>query len=147
MDVLWACRGFLKTAMGFSPFSLIYGTEVISPVELVIPMPRVMLEENKEGTDDTNSERRFADLEGLGEEQEVVRRRRQRYQQRLFKAYAQTVYLRAFMEGQLVLKAVEHVRKNIPGPSKLTRNGRGPTSLGKPMIVDITTSQRKIGWF
>ena len=73
----------------------------------------------------------MADLEGLEEEQEVVRRRRQRYQQRMFKAYAQTVHPRAFTEGQLVLKAAEHVRKNIPGPSKFTLKWEGPYIIRK----------------
>jgi hypothetical protein len=30
-DVLWAYRGSPKTATGFTPFSLVYGTDVISP--------------------------------------------------------------------------------------------------------------------
>ena len=64
-DVLWACRSFMKTVTGFSSFSLVYGTEAISPMELVVPMPRVVLEKNQEGTEDTNNERRLADLEGL----------------------------------------------------------------------------------
>ena len=34
------------------------------------------------------------------------------------KAYAQTVHPRAFTEGKLVLRVAEHVRKNVPGPSK-----------------------------
>ena len=46
-DVLWACRSSVKTATGFSPFSLVYGTEAISPVELVIPTPRVSLKKAK----------------------------------------------------------------------------------------------------
>ena len=33
-------------------------------------------------------------------------------------AYRQTVHLRIFVEGQLVLRVAKHVRKNIPGPSK-----------------------------
>ena len=45
-DVLWAYRSSVKTAIGFSPFSLVYGTEAISPVELVIPTLRVVLEES-----------------------------------------------------------------------------------------------------
>ena len=45
INVLWACRSSLKTAMGFSPFSLVYGTEAINLVELIIPTPRVVLEE------------------------------------------------------------------------------------------------------
>ena len=79
-DVLWVCRNSLKTATGFSPFSLVYGTKAISHMELVIPTPRVLLEEIQEGTDCTNSARKLADLEGLEEEREVARRRSQRYQ-------------------------------------------------------------------
>ena len=45
-DVLWACRSSIKTATTFSPFSLIYETGAISPMELVVPTPRVVLEEN-----------------------------------------------------------------------------------------------------
>ena len=56
-NVLWACRSSLKTATGFSPFSLIYGTKAINLVELVIPTPRVVLEEIQEVTDGTNNER------------------------------------------------------------------------------------------
>ena len=75
VDVLWVCRSFVKTAIGFSPFSLVYGTETINSVELVVPTPRVVLEENQEGTEDTNNERRLVDLEGLEEEREVARRK------------------------------------------------------------------------
>ena len=87
-DVLWAYRSSLKTFIGFSPFSLVYGTEAISPVELVIPTPRVVVKESQEGIDDTSSERRLADLEGLEEERKVAKGRSQRYQQRMAKAYA-----------------------------------------------------------
>ena len=116
-NVLWACRNSMKTATGFSLFSLIYGTEAISPMELVVPTPRVVLEENQESTEDTNDERRVADLDGLEEEREVTRMRSQRYQQRMAKAYAQSVhpkaFPKAFTEGQLVLRIVEHVRRNL----------------------------------
>jgi len=78
-DVLWACKSSLKTALRFSPFFLVYGIEAITHTELVIPTPRVVLEENQEGTDDTNNERRLVDLDGLEEEREVARRRSQRY--------------------------------------------------------------------
>ena len=56
-NVLWACRSSLKTATGFSQFSLIYGTKAINLMELVIPTPRVVLEEIQEVTDGTNNER------------------------------------------------------------------------------------------
>ena len=79
-DVLWACRSSVKTATGFSPFFLVYGTEAISPVELVVPTPRVVLEESQKDTEDTNNERRVTDLEGVKEERELAKRRSQRYQ-------------------------------------------------------------------
>ena len=87
-DVLWACRSTEKIATRFSPFSLVYGTETISPVELVVLMPRVVLEENQENIEGINNKRRVAYPEGLEKEREVVRRRSQRYQQRMAKAYA-----------------------------------------------------------
>ena len=71
-NVLWACRNSLKTATRFSHFSLVYGIEAISPVELFIPTPRVLFKEIQEGTNCTNSERRLADLKGLEEEQKVA---------------------------------------------------------------------------
>ena len=144
-DVLWACRSSLKIATGFSPFSLIYETKAISPVELVILTPRVVLEGIQEDANSINNEGRFANLEGLEGEREVVRRRSQRYQQRMVKAYGQTVHPRTFTEGQLVLRAVEHVRKNVPGPSKFAPKWEGPYISGKPTIVDIITSRRKMG--
>ena len=87
-------------------------------MELVIPTPKVVLEEIQEGIDDTNNEGRLVDLEGLKEEREVARRRSQKYQQRMAKAYEQTIHPRAFTERQLVLRAAEHVRKNVPRSSK-----------------------------
>ena len=121
-DVLWACRSSVKTATRFSPFSLVYGTEAISPVELVIPTPRVVLEESQEENKDANK----TDLEGVEEERELAKKRSQRFQQRMTRAYAQTVCPKTFTEGLLVLKMAEHVRRNLPGPSKFAPKWEGP---------------------
>ena len=56
----------------------------------------------------------------------MARKRSQRYQQRMAKAYEQTVHPRIFAKGQLILRVVEHVRKNIPGPSKFASKWEGP---------------------
>ena len=117
-DVLWACRSSVKTATRFSPFSLVYGTEAISPVELGVPTPRVVLEERQEKTKDVNNERRLTDLEGVEEERELAKKRSQRYQQRMTKTYAQAIRPKAFTEWQLVLRMAKHVRRNLPRPSK-----------------------------
>ena len=41
-DTFWAYRSSPKSAMGFSPFSLVYGTEVINLAEVMTPFLRVM---------------------------------------------------------------------------------------------------------
>ena len=75
IDVLWACRSYVKTATRFSPFSLVYGIEAISPVELVIPTPRVVFEESQEESENLNNERRLADLEEVEKERELAKKR------------------------------------------------------------------------
>ena len=42
------------------------------------------------------------------------------------KAYRQAVHPRIFVERQLVLRATEHIRKNIPRPSKFAQKWEGP---------------------
>ena len=42
------------------------------------------------------------------------------------KAYAQSLHPRAFIEGQLVLRTAEHVRRNLPRPSKFAPKWEGP---------------------
>ena len=39
-DALWAYKKSPKLAIGFSPFSLVYGTEVVSPAEIMTPSLR-----------------------------------------------------------------------------------------------------------
>ena len=46
-DALWAYRKSPKSATGFSPFSLVYGTEVVSPVKVMTPSWRVMQTQGK----------------------------------------------------------------------------------------------------
>ena len=51
LDALWAYRKSPKSATCFSHFSLVYETEVVSPVEVMTPSLRVMQmrEKEKEG--------------------------------------------------------------------------------------------------
>ena len=68
-------------------------------MELVIPTPRVILEESQEESENINNERRLVDLEGIEEERELAKKRSQRYQQRMTRAYAQAIRPRMFTEG------------------------------------------------
>ena len=42
LDALWAYRNLPKSATGFSPFSLVYWTESMSPAEVMTLSLRVM---------------------------------------------------------------------------------------------------------
>ena len=59
-----------KSATDFSPFSLVYGTEVVSLAEIVIPSLRVMQMREKEKKGEVFAVERFEDLEELDEKRE-----------------------------------------------------------------------------
>jgi ribonuclease HI len=125
-DVLWAYRSSPKTATGFTPFSLVYGTDTISPTELVVPTPRVLQGSDLEADANICAEARMADLEGLDESRELARLKSQRNYQKMANAYSKTLKVRIFAEGQLVLKAADFVRRGLPSPSKFSPNWEGP---------------------
>jgi ribonuclease HI len=78
-DVLWAYRGSSKTATGFTPFSLVYVTDVISPPELLVPSPRILQGMELEADIEICAEARAADLESLDESRELALTRNLRY--------------------------------------------------------------------
>ena len=69
-DAFWAYRKSLKSATGFSPFSLVYGTEVMSLAEIMTPSLRVMQMQEKEKEGEVFTVERFKDLEELDEKRE-----------------------------------------------------------------------------
>jgi hypothetical protein len=86
-DVLWAYRSSPKTATGFTPFLLVYGTDTISPTELVVPSPRVMQGSELEVDVNMCAEAWMADLEGLDEARELAKARSQRNYQKMANVY------------------------------------------------------------
>ena len=75
MDALWAYRKSPKLAKGFSPFSLVYGTEVVSSAEIMTPSLRVMQMREKEKEGEVFVAERFEDLEELDERREEAQER------------------------------------------------------------------------
>ena len=72
---------FSKNYYWFSPFYLVYGTEAISPVELLIPTPRVVHGQEIEMNATTCAECKVSDLETLEEARNLAFSRIQQYQQ------------------------------------------------------------------
>uniref|UniRef100_A0A2N9G8E1 RNA-directed DNA polymerase n=1 Tax=Fagus sylvatica TaxID=28930 RepID=A0A2N9G8E1_FAGSY len=90
-DVLWAYRSSPKTATGFTPFSLVYGTDTISPTELVVPSPRVMQGSELETDANMCAEARMADLEGLDEARDLAKAKAQRNYQKMASVYSKAL--------------------------------------------------------
>jgi hypothetical protein len=72
------------------------------------------------------AEARMADLEGLDEARELAKERSQRNYKKMANVYSKALRVRVFVEGQMVLKAVELVRRGLPSTSKFSRNWDGP---------------------
>jgi hypothetical protein len=125
-DVLWAYRSSPKTATGFTPFSFVYGTDTISHTKLVVPSPRVMQGSELEVDANMYAEARMTDLEGLDKARDLAKARSQRNYQKMANVYNKALRFRIFVEGQMVLKAAEFVRRNLPSPSKFSPNWDGP---------------------
>ena len=70
---------FNKDCYWFSPFSLVYGTEAISPVELLVPTPRVVHGQEVEMSAAIYAEQKVSDLETLEEVRNLALGRIQRY--------------------------------------------------------------------
>ena len=120
-----AYRNSPKSATGFSPFSLVYGTEVVSLTEIITPSLRVMQMQEKEKEEVFVAER-CEDLEGLDEKREKAQERSRRYRQKMIEAYGRMTKERVFVEGQLVLKVADYVRRAMAGPSKFAPKWEGP---------------------
>uniref|UniRef100_A0A2N9E3P2 RNA-directed DNA polymerase n=1 Tax=Fagus sylvatica TaxID=28930 RepID=A0A2N9E3P2_FAGSY len=90
-DVLWAYRSSPKTATGFTPFSLVYGTYTISPTELVVPSPRVMQGSELEVDANMCAEAPMADLEGLDEARDLSKAKSQRNYQKMANVYSKAL--------------------------------------------------------
>ena len=56
---LWADRVTTKKSTGNSPFKLVYGTEVVFPIQLTLPVAKFLQEEQNEEDD---MARRISDL-------------------------------------------------------------------------------------
>ena len=80
LETLWAYRSSAKTTTGFSPFSLVYGTEAMSLVELLVPTPRVVHGQEVEMSAATCVECKVSDLETLEGARNLAFSHIQRYQ-------------------------------------------------------------------
>ena len=99
---LWAYRTSVRTPIGATPFSLVYGTEAILPIELKIPSLRINLSEQI--SDEKIRQTRLDQLLLLDEKRINALEHMRVYQERIKRAFDKKALIREFKIGDLVLK-------------------------------------------
>ncbi|XP_074356733.1 uncharacterized protein LOC141696499 [Apium graveolens] len=97
--VLWSDMTTPKTSTGQTPYSLVNGTEVVLPTEIMMPTVRYGLL-----TTEMNSKELAHDVDTVDELREMAIIRLVSYQQRVANTYNKHVHVRAFRVGDFVLR-------------------------------------------
>ncbi|KAI5317019.1 hypothetical protein L3X38_036726 [Prunus dulcis] len=118
-----------RSVTGFSPYSLVYEFDAISPVEITISTARVSIVKDLEWDTKSCSNWRLLYLEALDKKRAEAERRKALYHKTVAQAYNRTVKHQAFKQGDLVLKVVEHVRRQVSGPSKFALQWEDPFAV------------------
>ncbi|GAA0159941.1 hypothetical protein LIER_16610 [Lithospermum erythrorhizon] len=103
--VLWYYRTTSSSATGETPFSLVYGTEVVLPLEMCLPNIRqIGFEEYHNNT----RMRELFDLEDEGRDRAIAKMKKNK--QAMARFYNRRVKNRQFVAGHLVLRMIKATR-------------------------------------
>ena len=139
--MLWAYRTTRKSATQETPFTLAFGTEAVALVEVGLKSPRIEL-----ASVEHNDEALRLNLDLLDEKREQVIKHTEDYQRKTTRYYNQKVKPRSYKPGDLVLKKLMPVRKNL-AHGKLGPNWEGPyivTRVIRPGNYELQTEEGKI---
>ena len=98
---MWAYRTTFRTPTQATPYALVYGVEVVLPLERQIPSLRIAVQEGL--TEEENARLRLEELEALDEKRLEAQQRLECYQARLSRAFNKKVRPRSFQVGDMVL--------------------------------------------
>ncbi|XP_021980490.1 uncharacterized protein LOC110876635 [Helianthus annuus] len=99
-----------KTSTGETPFSLVYGSEVVIPAKIGLPSPRMLAMEKQ-----NNEKERRMDLDLLEERRENAAIAEARHKSKLEKYYNARVRVCTFVPGDFVLRDNEASNAEKPG--------------------------------
>jgi hypothetical protein len=99
--VLWANKISTKRSIGIFPFQMVYGTDIILPINLALPVMKLWKDSNEEPNVVT---RRINQLVEVQQNRAEVNERLQRYQDNMKALFDQKDKDRYFLPGDLVLK-------------------------------------------
>jgi hypothetical protein len=98
---LWANRIGTKKSIGMSPFQLVYGTDVVLPINLSLPVMKLWKDANEEPNDVT---RRINQIIEVQQNRAEVDDKLQKYQDNMKALFDKKAKDREFLPGDLVLK-------------------------------------------
>ena len=93
---------------------------------MMTPSLRVMQTQGKQREEKAFTVERCEDLEGLDERREEAQERSHKYRQKMTEAYSRMTKEKVFVEGQLVLKVADYVKRGMARPSKFAPKWEGP---------------------
>jgi hypothetical protein len=99
--VVWEDRVSIKRSIGTSPFQLVYGLEAIFPIQLILPMMKLLQDEEAESDD---MQRRINQLIEVQHVRDQVQLKSQAHQERMKEIFDKRTKERSFMVGDIVLK-------------------------------------------
>jgi hypothetical protein len=98
---LWANRISTKREIGMSHFQMVYGIDVILPINLALPVMKIWQDSNEEPNDITRRENQLVEVQKNRTE---VNKKLQRYQDKMKTLFDQKAKDRDLFPGDLVLK-------------------------------------------
>ena len=120
-------RTSVRTSIGATPFSLVYGMEAVLPVEVEIPSLSVLLDVKLDEAEWIRT--RFNELSLIEERRLAAVCHGQLYQRRMKRAFDQKVRPRSYQTGDLVLKRI--LPPGTDNRGKWTPNYEGPYVVKK----------------
>ncbi|XP_039686891.1 uncharacterized protein [Medicago truncatula] len=126
---------------GATPFSLVYGTEAVLPVEVEIPSLRVLMEADLSEAEWVQN--RYDQLNLIEEKRMTALCHGQLYQKRMKQAFDKKVRPRKFKEGDLVLKKIFSFQPDSRG--KWAPNYEGPYVVKRAFSGGAMTLQTMDG--
>ncbi|CAL2230994.1 unnamed protein product [Prunus armeniaca] len=125
LEVLWSYRTTFRTSTGETHFSLSFGTEAVTPVEIGQPTYRTSTYEAE-----ANDEQLALNLDFIDELCDQSNMRNVAYKQRIAKYYDPRVKARAFKLGDWVIRKISLATKNLT-ESILGSTWKGPYEVTK----------------
>jgi hypothetical protein len=125
---LWANRIGTKKSIGTSPFQMVYGTDVVLPINLALPVMKLWQDEKEEPNPLT---RRINQLIEVQQHRNVIDEKLQKYQDNMKLLFDRKAKDRNFLPGDLVLRW--DARKEDSGKNgKFDHIWYGPFRISSP---------------